>query len=87
MILTRKSIRKLSAAVIIRTAQDISTGCGLVSRQAIRDVENGALDLFLQILGLNISRTDFIEMSKREPIRKRKLSVAEEARKCLELES
>ena len=84
MILTRKSIRKLSAAVIIRAAQDISSGCGLVSRQAIRDVENGALDLFLQILGLNISRTDFIEMSKREPIRKRKLSVAEEAKKCLE---
>lgn len=84
MILTRKSIRKLSAAVIIRAAQDISSGCGLVSRQAIRDVENGALDLFLQILGLNISRTDFIEMSKREPIRKRKLSVAEEAIKCLE---
>lgn len=86
MILTRKSIRKLSAAVIIRAAQDISGGCKLVQKQAIRDVENGALDLFLQILGLSISKSDFIKMSQREPIRKRKLSESEELRKCLELE-
>ena len=86
MILTRKSIRKLSAAVIIRTAQDISGGCRLVQKQAIRDVENGALDLFLQILGLNISKSDFIEMSKRETIRKRKLGESEVTGRCLELE-
>lgn len=86
MILTRKSIRKLSAAVIIRTAQDISGGCRLVQKQAIRDVENGALDLFLQILGLSISKSDFIKMSQREPIRKRKLGESEVTRRCLELE-
>lgn len=52
--------KELAAAVLHRTVSDIREG-GYYGNVAIKDVLSGGLDVYMDILGLDLTRKEFVE--------------------------
>ena len=52
-------VRNLARAVLVQAARDIKRG----SKRAKNDVENGGLDLYLGLMGVDIAAQNFIHRS------------------------
>lgn len=59
------NVKALAGAVLIQTAKDIGAQRSACDKSAERDVRGGGVDLYLDIIGLDISGEEFIRRARR----------------------
>lgn len=69
-----RCIKELSSAVLMQCARDLQYGCEIAERTE-KSILNGDCDLYFDILNLNMSKTEFIEKSKKETPKKKNITV------------
>lgn len=79
-------IKRLACAVLKQAAYDTAQG-GKLSQQTTSEIMRGGVDLYIAVLNLNLSKSDFIKKAKLMYPKKRRLSKREmEVKsKCSEL--
>lgn len=59
------SVKALAGAVLVQAAKDIDAQRNADYKSAERDVRDGGADLYLDIIGLDISGEEFIRRARR----------------------
>lgn len=79
-------IKRLACAVLKQTAYDTAQG-GKLSQQTTSEIMHGGVDLYIAVLNLNLSKSDFVKKAKLMYPKKRRLSKREMEvqSKCSEL--
>ena len=54
------NVNSLAAAVIVQSARDIRSPITKIREKAIRDVMRGGLDLYFDLLNIEITRKEFV---------------------------
>lgn len=73
---SENGIKRLACAVLKQAAYDAAQG-GEMYKQTKSEVLRGGVDLYIAVLSLNLSRTEFIKKAKLMYPKKRRLSKME----------